>query len=377
MKRYRLIFLVLLTAVLLACQPATPSTPEARAPASSGEARPTAAPGDSAEPPATIEASADDWITFTSDEGGFTLRLPAQPKEQRRPIENEAGSTTAIMYITEVGNTAFGAGFSDFPESAANTDPGMVLAGARDGAAKKVNGTVVDEKAIEINGHPGMEVKVNIPAAASMPGGATYRARLYLVNNRLYQVIYVALKKDEVADEYQKLFASFQLTHPPAPRTPAVVDAPTLKDWFEYRSDEGGFIVRLPAEPKVTTQSTATAAGPIELTMALAETDHCAAVVSFNDIPIAAMSDPDTLLQGGRDGVVKKLNGTIVSERPVTLDDYPGLEFVLETSKSQTYMIRIYIVNDRLYQLLFLSSKSRIDQFDVQGFFESFQLLKQ
>jgi hypothetical protein len=105
MKRCRLIVLAMLAAVLLACQPAATSTPEARAPIAtrapvSGRAAiPTAEPIDTAEPIATIEAAADEWQTFTSDEGGFSLLLPDQPKEQRQPINTAAGSIDAIMYF--------------------------------------------------------------------------------------------------------------------------------------------------------------------------------------------------------------------------------------------------------------------------------------
>ncbi len=383
MKHYRLIVLVLLAVALMACQPAATNTPEARAPiatrapVSGGPTAPTAEPVDTAEPIATSETSVEGWVTFSSEEGGFTMLLPKQPKEQRQPITTAAGSVDTIMYIAEVGNTAFGAGFSDFPASASHADPQTVLAGARDGAAKNVNGTVIDEKPIELDGHPGLEIAVEIPAGAAVPGGAMYRGRLYLVNNRLYQVIYVALKKDENSAEYQKLFDSFQLTNPPAPSSSPTTSSSSLQDWIEYRSDKGGYTVLLPAEPKVTTQQADSAAGPIEVTMALVEMGDHAAGASFNDVPQGAQGDPETLLKGGREGAAKNLNGTVVSNKSIKLGDYPGTEFVVDVPNNLVYMARVYLVNDRLYQVMFLAPKDQIDQYDVQGFFESFKLLNQ
>jgi hypothetical protein len=378
MKPDRLIVFAVLTVTLMACQPAATSTPEARAPiatrapVSTDETKPTA------EPLATIEVAADKWITFTSNDGGFSLRLPAQPKEQRQPVQTDAGPVEAIMYLVEAGNTAFGAGFSDFPDSTAGADPEAVLAGARDGAANNVNGTVVDERPIELNGFPGLEFAVEIPEASSVSGGARYRARLFLVNNRLYQVIYVAPTADESSADYQKLFDSFQLTRPPAPdRSSAPTSRSTLKDWIEYRSDEGGFTLLLPGEPEVNTQLTDTDAGSVELTMALTEMSNYAAGVSFNDIPAGAQADPDTLLQGGRDGAAANLNGAVISDKPIELNGYPGLEFVVETPNNLHYVARIFIVNDRLYQVLFLAARDDIAQFDVQAFFDSFKLLNQ
>jgi hypothetical protein len=281
------------------------------------------------------------------------------------------------MYITEMGSTAFGAGFSDFPGSAAATDPEKVLAGARDGAAGNVNGTVVDERPIELAGHPGLEIAVEIPAGAAVPGGAMYRGRLYLVGNRLYQVIYVALKSDENPAEYQRLFESFQLDNPPAPNSSSATRTSALADWIEYRSDDGGFTVLLPAKPEVNTQLADTAAGTVKLTMALTEMDNFAAGVSFNEIPQEASADPESLLAGGRDGAAKNLKGTVVSDKPIKLGNYPGIEFVVETPDGLIYTARVYMVADRLYQVLFLAPKDQIDQFDVPAFFDSFTLLEQ
>jgi len=362
MKRGRLMILVVAATVLMACQPAATSSPEARAPIATR---------------ALVSGSpAEQWQSFSSVEGGFTLLLPDKPKEQRQPIGTAVGSTEAIMYIAEVGSTAFGAGYGDFPESASQADPQAVLAGARDGAAKKINGTVVDEKPIELAGHPGLEIAVEIPAGAAVPGGAMYRGRLYLVGNRLYQVIYVALKTDDSPAEYQKLFDSFQLDNPPAPSSSISTTGSSLQDWIEYRSDEGGFAVRLPAEPEVQTQLAETVAGTVEVTMALTEMENYAAGVSFNAIPPEAAADPETLLEGGREGAAMNLKGRVVSDKPIKLGAYPGTEFVVETSDDLIYTARIYVVDDRLYQILFLVPKDQIDQFDVQAFFDSFTLLE-
>ncbi|HTP08881.1 MAG TPA: hypothetical protein VMP08_11565, partial [Anaerolineae bacterium] len=286
------------------------------------------------------------------------------------------GSIDANMYIVEQGNTAYGAGYSDFPGDPAKADPQAVLAGARDGAAKNINGTVVDEKPIELAGHPGSEITIEMPDSPSVPGGARYHARIYLVGKRLYQVIYVALKKDENAADYQKLFDSFQLVNPSAASTTPSTTSTSLKDWIEYRSDEGGFKVLLPAEPKVQTQLSDSAAGQLQVTMALVDMGDHAAGVSYNDIPKAASADPDILLRGGREGAAKNLKGTIVSDKPITLGRYPGTEFVVAAPNNIIYTARVYVVNDRLYQILFLAPKDQMDQFDVQGFFDSFTLLK-
>jgi hypothetical protein len=222
-----------------------------------------------------------------------------------------------------------------------------------------------------------LEIAVELPESSGMPGGAMYRARLYLVGNRLYQVIYVALKDNDNPADYQKLFDSFQLDNPPAPASSSLPASPALSGWVEYRSDDGKFTVLLPADPDVQTQLADTAAGAVQITMALAELDDHAAGVSFNEIPQGAAADPEVLLEGGREGAAENLNGTVVSDKPITLGAYPGTEFVVEAPDDIIYTARVYVANDRLYQVLFITTKDKLDKFDVQAFFDSFTLLEQ
>jgi hypothetical protein len=377
MKRLHLFLLVITVVAVSACQPAATSTPETRqplatrAPVSGNPATATA------EPLATIgAAAAADWQLFTSAEGGFSLLLPGKPTEQKQPVETNTGTIDAVMYITEVDGTAYGAGFSDFPGETSAVDPADVLAGARDGAVQNVNGTVVDEKPIELSGYPGLEIAIELPADASAPDGAMYRARLYLIGNRLYQVIYVALKPADNPDDYQKLFDSFQLENSPEPPSPT--PSASLSDWIEYRSDKGGFSVLLPKQPQEQTDLIDTTGGTTQMTMALIESDDFAAGVSYNDIPQAALngSDAAALLKGGREGTAKNLKGQLVSDKPISLGAYSGTEFAVTAPGDILYQARAYVVGKRLYQVIFIAPQDKVDQFDVQAFFDSFTLLE-
>lgn len=321
--------------------------------------------------------ASNSWQTFTSKEGGFTLLLPGEPQEHKQSVNTVAGSVDYIADITQVGNSAFGAGYSDYPENAMQADPQTMLAGARDGAAKNINGTVTDQKPIELAGHPGLEITVEMPGSANAPGGGIFRAHLYLVGRRLYQVIYVTLKADENPADYQKLFDSFHLDNPPPPSTPLPTISASLKDWITYRSDEGGFTILLPAQPQIIVQPADSAGVTITYTMALVEMSHHGAGVMFNDLPLNTTNrDAEALLKSGRDGAVKGLNGTLISDKPIKLGNYPGTEFVMEAPGNITYIEREYLIKDHLYQVIFYAPKDQIDQFDVQGFFDSFTLLE-
>jgi hypothetical protein len=360
--------LILLLVIVLAaaCQPAATGTPEARAPIVAPAASATSAPSNA------------DWQTFTSTSGKFSLSLPAAPRQQELPVSTEVGTIEAIMYTTEVDGVAYAAGYSDFPGAVSTVDPQKVLAGSRDGAAQNVKGRVTQEKPIDINGHPGLEITIEIPASASVSGGATYHARLYLVGNRLYQIIHVAPKSAARAGDYRRLFYSFQLIDPPASVPAATAAGEKLAPWSEYRSDKGNFKVLLPDQPKEQISTQQTAAGEVKTTINMVEAGDVAVGVGYNDLPPDAVRDQDStvLLENGRDGAVKNINGKLISDKLVALGAYPGLEFSAEVQQDYRYLARIYLIKDRLYQLVFLAPQDQIDDATVARFFDSFELLR-
>lgn len=279
------------------------------------------------------------------------------------------------MYLTEVNEVAYGVGYSDFPGDPSKADPQKVLASARDAAAQNTGGTLSNAQAIELNGHPGLEIAIEIPKSSAASEGGMYRARLYLVGNRMYQIIYVAQKKDDDQAAYQKLFDSFQLDSTSTP----IAAAPntSIGNWIEYRSDKGGFSILLPQKPQEQTQPIDTAGGTAQLNLALVNAGDFTLGVSYNDIPAEALKsgDANTLLQGGRDGTAKNLKGRVVSDKAINLGAYPGIEFVVEAPDSVRYQARVYVVDNRLYQIMFIAPQNKADQIDTAAFFDSFKLL--
>lgn len=143
----------------------------------------------------SVALAADKWKTHTSEAGGFTFSMPGTPTETKQTYDTDAGPVEAILYMLEKdgGNVAYLAGFNDFdPKLVAGNDPQDMLDGARDGAVKNVQGKLVDEKKITLDGHPGRELKV---ITKSGDDEMLVFARVYLVKNRLIQSLVVFPKK--------------------------------------------------------------------------------------------------------------------------------------------------------------------------------------
>ncbi len=102
------------------------------------------------------------------------------------------------------GNVVHMVTYGDYPKSVvqnANTD--QMLDNVRDGMRRGAKGQLREEKKITLDGHPGREFTMSV-------ADGNYRARIYLVNECLYQVIYIG--PDAKSAKTDRFFDSFALT---------------------------------------------------------------------------------------------------------------------------------------------------------------------
>jgi hypothetical protein len=172
------------------------------------------------------------------------------------------------------------------------------------------------------------------------------------------------------------------------PAQPAATPDP-LAGWIEYTAPDGAFTVRLPDEPEVQNETVPTEAGDIQIAMYLVEKDDRAVMLSHNEFPAAIAeaiaAGDDTFIQGildgGRDGAVGNVSGTLQDEKQITVGSFPGREFTFNVDSSTsptgdaiTGIARVILATDRLYQLISLTNADETDPALVQAFFDSFQL---
>jgi hypothetical protein len=170
---------------------------------------------DGADVEATTEAdtAAEDAKveTFTSETGGFTIDSPLDLIEASQSVPTAAGDIDIYTYTAENDNAAYVVAYSDYPaEIVEQTDPAMILDGGRDGAVGNVGGTLVSEDQIELDGNPGRSLVID--AETDDGQAATINARIYLVENRLYQALVVVPKDGEDKVDIQGFLDSFTLT---------------------------------------------------------------------------------------------------------------------------------------------------------------------
>jgi hypothetical protein len=132
-----------------------------------------------------------------------------------------------------------------------------------------------------------------------------------------------------------------------------------VERWLRYSSPEGRYTILMPEAPKLSSQETIGGDGS-KLTQYLATFSRS------NSVFIAAYFDRASTstfaLDKARDGMLNKVNGALVSETPITLGNYAGLEFkaVAKTGTGEEYVVRarVYDIDYRVYVLQFIVARA-------------------
>jgi hypothetical protein len=147
------------------------------------------------------------WEELSSSEGAFSIFLPGSPTELTRTVNTAAGPIDFHFFLLEQKDIAYLVGYSDYPEIAVQkTNPEAILEGARNGAVASAQGKLLSELIISLNGYPGRELKIE-PAG----GEGTINTNMFVVDNRLYQVMVVTPKEKAFSKHVGKFLDSFKL----------------------------------------------------------------------------------------------------------------------------------------------------------------------
>ena len=143
------------------------------------------------------------WKEFSPPNGRFTATFPGTPKLQTK----QAMGQPIQLYILELGwggQFAYSVAYNDLSVDA----EAMVAKAVLEGAARGLGGNIKSQKDIRLQGHPGKEVVVEM-----QQDGVTMvlTNRIYVVKNRLYQVLVAGVKGKEPPASFTRFLDSFKL----------------------------------------------------------------------------------------------------------------------------------------------------------------------
>lgn len=128
------------------------------------------------------------WKAIASKDGGFSIGMPATPKETKRKVLTAKGHLDVTLLVAEGrSGAAFVLSYCDYSEAEVKGDLEKRLDHARDGAVSSSGGKLQSERIADLrdgeNLHRGRDLIIE-------KNGATIaRMRIFLVGRRLYQVM--------------------------------------------------------------------------------------------------------------------------------------------------------------------------------------------
>ena len=143
------------------------------------------------------------WVKFNSAPGGFSVLLPAEPREEKKNTDSPHGPYTTVLYISKADSEVYLAGWVDY-DPKFNFDPVKELEANRDNLVKTVNGKLLTSKKITLSGYQGLEFTGENARIA-------FKSQVFIVGKRPYLLCYVFPPGQESAPNGAKFFSSFQL----------------------------------------------------------------------------------------------------------------------------------------------------------------------
>lgn len=160
------------------------------------------------EPPKAEPQEEPKPLPFTSKEGKFTVTLPGPPARKTSKVATSAGEVEAYLFLVDRKTHAYLVSYNDYKAGTVDPDPEKVLSQVVEATAKNLQGQVNKDEKITLGAkkYPGRDVLIALPGKKGL-----YRGQVYLVDNRLYQVVVIGpeeLVKNSAVDAY---FSSFKL----------------------------------------------------------------------------------------------------------------------------------------------------------------------
>ncbi len=159
--------------------------------------------------------SITEWTPVAPPEIGYKALMPGTPQLVEKTEETPAGKIQLHKFIStpKSNQEVYIISSIRFPAGIGRElgGPEKLLAIGKDDVLQASNGQLKSERRIELNGRPGLELEV-LP-----PQGAIIKARIYSLDNQIFQLSVHVPKIRVTSEDVQKFFDSFELVVEPNP----------------------------------------------------------------------------------------------------------------------------------------------------------------
>ena len=151
-----------------------------------------------------------EWAKVDSPEGRFSVIMPNTPQTSSSDVDTKVGKLKLYSFSSSGKAGEFMLSYADYPSEAAGAEKEAVLNGVIDGVLKGLQGELISQDKITLNGNPGREMR----ARRTLEGTEMiFSWKVVLVGRRLYQMGVGTTKSESESPEIQKFFTSLQLSN--------------------------------------------------------------------------------------------------------------------------------------------------------------------
>ena len=157
---------------------------------------------------------------------------------------------------------------------------------------------------------------------------------------------------------------------------PVSVSAQTVPAMMTYISQVGRFSIKFPSHPAVTiNKPNKSVPGDLGSTDCKADLGASSFDISFGDLTPARMAaGTAAILDNAQAQLKRSSKGKMISEKKLTLGNWPGREQVVEIDSHLGARARFFLIGHRIYTLWYIGSPQSINSPSVDAFFTSFKI---
>jgi hypothetical protein len=146
--------------------------------------------------------------------------------------------------------------------------------------------------------------------------------------------------------------------------------------WVTYSPSARNYSIMMPATPKEEVKEETSSIGAYTLHTATLMSSDTFFIAVYVDYPSTMRLDVQGEINANRDNFMKGIKSAVLtSEKRITIDGHPGIEFTADVGTTHRVISRVYVVGKRPYHLAALYPMNA-DGKHATKFLNSFKLLK-
>ena len=146
-----------------------------------------------------------------SEAGRFSVMTPTPLEEMVQSLETQGDKIELHIFSGQRGDTGYFVSYWDYPPGLVHPDRlEEMLDASRDGSVAKVSGRLIREGKLTLMGNPGRELVIETGGQTG-PEMRRLQGRLFIVGNRMYQIMVVTPKDQKSRPEPEAFLQSLKL----------------------------------------------------------------------------------------------------------------------------------------------------------------------